>query len=118
MQIEMSPIDRLNPYDKNPRNNEGAVDAVAKPIEVYGFRQPIVVDTEGVTIVGHTRWQPGNLAMYPAVTLNCNLFGRRVPYFRIVGNAKRLSSRTNYPAVPLRHCWDRLLFVQAYGESR
>jgi DNA modification methylase len=57
MQVETWVVDRLRPYDKNPRINDGAVDAVAKSIEAYGFRQPIVVDTEGVIIVGHTRWK-------------------------------------------------------------
>jgi site-specific DNA-methyltransferase (adenine-specific) len=31
------------------------VDAVATSIKEFGFRQPIVVDEEGVIIVGHTR---------------------------------------------------------------
>jgi DNA modification methylase len=57
MEIEMWAVDRLQPYDKNPRINDGAVNAVAVSIESYGFRQPIVVDTEGVIIVGHTRWK-------------------------------------------------------------
>ncbi len=57
MKIEMWAIGRIKPYDKNPRINDGAIDAVAKSIQAYGFRQPIVVDTEGVIIVGHTRWK-------------------------------------------------------------
>ena len=57
MKIEMWAIDRIKPYDKNPRINDGAVDAVAKSIQAFGVRQPIVVDTEGVIIVGHTRWK-------------------------------------------------------------
>jgi hypothetical protein len=42
------------------------VDAVAVSIKEFGFRQPIVVDEQGVIIVGHTRWKaaqklsPGN----------------------------------------------------------
>ncbi len=37
--------------------NDDAVDAVAKSIREFGFRQPIVVDTEGVIICGHTRYK-------------------------------------------------------------
>jgi site-specific DNA-methyltransferase (adenine-specific) len=33
------------------------VDAVAASIREFGFRQPIVVDEEGVIIVGHTRYK-------------------------------------------------------------
>ena len=55
MTIETCPIDRLIPYDKNPRLNDDAVEAVARSIQEFGFRQPIVVDEECVIIIGHTR---------------------------------------------------------------
>ena len=55
MQIETWPIDRPQPYDKNPRLNDDAVEVVAKSIREFGFRQPIVVDEAGVIIIGHTR---------------------------------------------------------------
>ena len=57
MEVETSSIDRVKPYDKNPRINDAAVDAVARSIQEFGFRQPIVVDEAGVIIVGHTRWK-------------------------------------------------------------
>ena len=56
MKIEDWPIDRIQPYQKNPRHNEAAVDAVAKSILEFGFRQPIVVDQTGVIVIGHARW--------------------------------------------------------------
>ena len=40
-----------------PRVNDSAVDAVARSIQEFGFRQPIVVDEEGVIVVGHTRFK-------------------------------------------------------------
>jgi DNA modification methylase len=55
MKIEMWKIERVKPYEKNPRKNEGAIDAVAKSIQEFGFRVPIVVDGDGVIIAGHTR---------------------------------------------------------------
>ena len=55
MQVETWSIGRLIPYDKNPRLNDDAVDVVARSIQEFGFRQPIVVDDEGVIIIGHTR---------------------------------------------------------------
>ena len=57
MHIELRPIDSIRPYDQNPRRNDAAVEAVASSIQTYGFRQPIVVDHEGVIVVGHTRWK-------------------------------------------------------------
>lgn len=57
MHVEMWPIDRIKPYEKNPRINEGAVGDVAQSIQRFGFRQPVVVDEAGVIIAGHTRWK-------------------------------------------------------------
>ena len=57
MKIEQWEIDRVKPYGKNPRRNDKAVEAVAKSIKEFGFRQPIVVDKDGVIVVGHTRYK-------------------------------------------------------------
>ena len=57
MKIEQWEIERVKPYDKNPRRNDKAVEAVAKSIKEFGFRQPIVVDAGGVIVVGHTRYK-------------------------------------------------------------
>lgn len=54
-QIEYWPIDRVIPYDNNPRLNEPAVAPVAKSIKEFGFQSPIIVDKGGVVIAGHTR---------------------------------------------------------------
>jgi len=55
MRIESRPIASITPYDNNPRHNEDAVAAVAESIRQFGFRQPIVIDAQGVVVVGHTR---------------------------------------------------------------
>ena len=39
-------IDKIRPYENNPRQNEDAVDKVAASIKEFGWQQPIVVDTE------------------------------------------------------------------------
>ena len=57
MHVEMWSIDRIKPYEKNPRINDGAVDQVVRSISEFGFRQPIVVDEASIIIVGHTRWK-------------------------------------------------------------
>jgi DNA modification methylase len=57
MHIEDRPLATLRPYANNPRHNDEAVEAVAKSIREFGFRQPIVVDEEGVILVGHTRFK-------------------------------------------------------------
>jgi DNA modification methylase len=56
--VESWPIGNVKPYGKNPRIiPPEAIDAVANSIETFGFRQPIVVDKEGVIVVGHTRYR-------------------------------------------------------------
>ena len=56
MKIEMWPIKKVTPYARNPRKNDRAVAKVAASLAEFGFRQPIVVDEQGVIIVGHTRF--------------------------------------------------------------
>lgn len=55
MEVEFRATEQIKPYLQNPRKNDAAVDAVARSIEEFGFRQPIVVDSEGTVVVGHTR---------------------------------------------------------------
>jgi len=55
MKIELRSLDSIHPYERNPRINDAAVDAVAASITEFGFRQPIVVDEAGVIVCGHTR---------------------------------------------------------------
>ena len=54
-EIEWMPIASIKPYDKNPRRNDDAVDAVANSITEFGFKNPIIVDNNLVIIAGHTR---------------------------------------------------------------
>lgn len=55
MRVENWPIEKLTPYARNPRKNDHAVLKVAASIKEYGWRQPIVVDKDGVVVAGHTR---------------------------------------------------------------
>ena len=57
MKVVNRPITEIKPYEKNPRQNDAAVDAVAASIREFGFRQPIVVDPDDVIICGHTRFK-------------------------------------------------------------
>lgn len=52
--VEFIPIDRVIPYARNARKGS-AVGKVAASIKEFGWQQPIVVDADGVIIIGHTR---------------------------------------------------------------
>ena len=56
MKIELWPIDRLIAYARNARKiPQAAIDKVAASIREFGWRQPIVVDSERVVVAGHVR---------------------------------------------------------------
>ena len=67
MKVRLVPIENVKPYENNPRDNDDAVDAVANSIKEFGWQQPIVTDTEGVIIAGHTRYKAAQKLGYTEV---------------------------------------------------
>jgi DNA modification methylase len=58
MKVELWPIEKPVPYIRNARKiSDAAVNKVAGSIKEFGWRQPIVLDKNGVIIVGHTRFK-------------------------------------------------------------
>lgn len=57
MDVKLWKIGDVKPYEKNPRRNDSAVNAVAASIQEFGWKQPIVVDKDGIIIAGHTRYK-------------------------------------------------------------
>ena len=56
MNIENRPIRSLTPYAKNAKkHDETQIANVAESIRQYGFVQPIVIDRDGVIVIGHCR---------------------------------------------------------------
>lgn len=53
--IKAVKVAELKAYENNPRKNKKAVEAVAKSIDTFGFKVPIIIDKDGVIIAGHTR---------------------------------------------------------------
>lgn len=54
-QIIYKKISELKNNPNNPRKNDNAVDTVAKSIQKYGFRNPLIVDDAGIVWCGNTR---------------------------------------------------------------
>lgn len=69
MKVETVSIDKIKPYENNPRNNDDAVDAVANSIKEFGWQQPIVVDNGRVIIAGHTRYKAAKKLGYKEVPI-------------------------------------------------
>jgi ParB-like chromosome segregation protein Spo0J len=60
MRIEWWPIDKPKPYPTNARKwGPNAIAKVGSSIKHYGWRQPIVVDKDGIIVIGHLRREAG-----------------------------------------------------------
>ena len=55
MKIEYNTLDKIKPYENNPRINDFAVKYVASSIKEFGFKVPIIIDENNVIVAGHTR---------------------------------------------------------------
>lgn len=88
MNIINLPIDKLKPYENNPRHNEDAVEKVVESIREFGFLVPIVIDKDYVIAAGHTRLkaaQKMGLTEVPCVMAD-NLTEDQIKAFRLVDN--------------------------------
>lgn len=98
--VEMQPIDRPKPYEKNPRQiTPEAVTKTASSIKEYGWRQPIVVDEDNVILVGHTRLMAAkslNMAEVP-VHIAKGLTEEQKRGYRIADNRTGTESRWEFP---------------------
>jgi len=103
VKVELRSIEAIRPYDQNPRLNDQAVEAVAKSLREFGFRQPIVVDPDGVIIVGHTRWKAAQklgLKQVP-VHVATDLTPAQVKAYRLADNQTATLAEWNYDLLPL-----------------
>ena len=57
LRIEEIELEKLHPWENNPRINDHAVEAVAKSISSFGFNVPIICDQNHTIVAGHTRWK-------------------------------------------------------------
>ena len=56
MQIENRTLSNIKPYKNNPRRSVKTIAKIVTSIKEFGFKQPLVLDKEGVIIVGHSRY--------------------------------------------------------------
>ncbi len=103
MQIEMISIDDVIEYPTNPRHNEGAIEGVAKSIDEFGFKVPIIVDADNVIVAGHTRvYAARRLGMteVPAIRAD-DLTPEQIKAFRIADNKLHELSTWDMELLPL-----------------
>jgi site-specific DNA-methyltransferase (adenine-specific) len=89
MEVQEMKLADIRPYEKNPRRNDDAVDAVVNSIKEFGWQQPIVVDKDMKIIVGHTRYKAAKklkCKTVPVVVAD-NLTEEQVRAYRIADNS-------------------------------
>src|SRR6056297_3241595 len=103
LNIEQWPLEKLKPYEHNPRKNDQAVEQVAASIQEFGFRQPIVVDAEGVIIVGHTRWKAARKLELETVPVHVakGLSEAQIKAYRIADNETNELAEWDLDLLPL-----------------
>lgn len=74
--------------NNNPRNNDMAVDAVAESIKQFGFKNPVIIDKDGVIVAGHTRYKAAKklgITDIPCISAN-DLSDEQIKAFRLADN--------------------------------
>jgi len=104
MQIEMIAINAIREYERNPRViGDDAIAAVAQSIQSFGFKVPVVVDTDGILIAGHTRLRAARklgMATVPAIRAT-DLAPEQVRAFRLADNQVASLSKWDYELLPI-----------------
>lgn len=103
LKIEWWPIERIKPYPANARKNDATIDKVAQSIKEFGWRQPIVVDAEGVIVAGHTRREAALLLKKTRapVTVARNLSAEQIRAYRLMDNRSHDESSWDEGALAL-----------------
>lgn len=89
MEIKQRNIDSIKPYNKNAKTHDKKqINNVAESIKQFGWQQPIVVDADGVIIVGHCRYEAAKklkLQEVPCVVAD-GLTEEQVQKYRLLDN--------------------------------
>ena len=89
MKVENRKLDEIAPYKKNAKKHDKTqINNVAESIRQYGFVQPIVVDKDGVIVIGHCRYEAAKVLGMKDVPCVCvdDLTEEQVKALRIVDN--------------------------------
>ena len=88
MRIYQKDINKVKPYNKNPRKNDDSIQLVANSIRQFGMNVPIVIDKNNVIVAGHTRFEACKELGYskiPCITVS-ELTDEQVKAYRLADN--------------------------------
>lgn len=89
MDVKNTPIGEIVPYARNAKKHDKRqIDNVAESIRQYGFVQPVVIDRDGVIVIGHCRVLAAKKLGMDAVPCVCvdDLTPEQVNALRLVDN--------------------------------
>lgn len=98
MEIVYKKLEDLKPYENNPRYNDEAVQYVAKSIEDFGFKVPLVISKDNTIVAGHTRYKASlelGLKEVPCIIAD-DLDEEQLKAFRLVDNKVSEKSEWNF----------------------
>jgi hypothetical protein len=108
--IELWPINRLRPYERNPRTHSDAqVDQIAASMIEFGWTTPVLVDEQGDVLAGHGRLLAAKklgLAEVPVVRFE-HLSEAQKRAYRLVDNQLTLNSSWDEPLLAEETTWLR-----------
>src|ERR1051326_1701276 len=110
MKIENRSLNKILPYVQNARKIKSiAIDKVAASVHEYGWRQPIVVDKDGVIVIGHVRYLAAQKLGHDQVPVHVaeNLTPAQIKAYRLMDN--RSHEETD---------WDKDLLSIELGELK
>jgi DNA modification methylase len=81
-------IQNIKPYEKNAKKHpKKQIEQVANSIKEFGFNQPIVIDKQGVIIVGHGRYEAAKLlGLTDVPTITVDLTEEQCKAYRLADN--------------------------------
>lgn len=88
LKVEYWPVDRLQPYERNPRKNDKAVPRMVASIREFGFAVPVLARSTGEVIDGHLRLKgaiAAKLAEVPVIVCD-GWSDAQVKAFRLMAN--------------------------------
>lgn len=86
--MEERKLDSIQPYHKNAKKHpQKQVEQVAASIQEFGFNQPIVIDKDGVIIVGHGRYEAAKaLKLLTVPVIEVDLTEEQANAYRLADN--------------------------------
>ena len=103
MEVVEIDIEKLIPYENNPRENKQSVGFVANSLKEFGWRQPIVCDESLTVICGHTRLKAAKELGWNTAPVHIvkDLTPEKIRMYRLADNKAGEGSTWSFPKLDM-----------------